>query len=210
MRIIFIGAPNSGKGTQSAILSDHFSIPIISPGNEYRRQIELGTEIGILASQTINKGNFMPDNTTNEMVSNRIKESDCKNGFIFDGYPRSQNQLDAIDYKIDMVIELKISIDLIIKRSKSRWVHSSGRSYNEIFNPPKVHGLDDITGEKLTQREDDLDENIVRNRISIYQEKTEVLKGGLMEIANYITINADKNIGEVTEDILSCASKINT
>ena len=175
MRIIMLGGPGAGKGTQSAFLTEHYSIPQISTGDMLRSAIAEETPVGIEAKKLMDKGNLVPDDVITKLVGERIKQDDCAKGFLLDGFPRTIAQADALksrNLRLDAVVEIDVNHEVIIKRISGRRVHeASGRVYHITNNPPKVAGIDDDTGEPLTQRDDDL-EDTVRHRLKVYETKT--------------------------------------
>lgn len=178
MRIILLGMPGSGKGTQAQFLMDRYGIPQISTGDMLRAAIKAGTPLGLKAKGCMDKGELVPDEIVIELVKQRIKEADCAKGFILDGFPRTIQQAEALrgaGVEIDYVIELEVGDDEILRRMSGRRVHlASGRTYHVEFNPPKVPGTDDVTGEPLIQRADD-NEETVKKRIATYHAQTKPL-----------------------------------
>ncbi|WP_028357817.1 adenylate kinase [Brackiella oedipodis] len=178
MRIILLGPPGAGKGTQATFITKKYNIPQISTGAMLRAAIQEQTELGRLAKQVIEKGELVSDDIIIGLVEERIKQDDCKNGFLFDGFPRTIPQAQALvdrHINIDYVIEIAVPDSEIIERISGRRVHpASGRSYHIKFNPPKQEGLDDETGEALEQRDDDKEET-VRKRLEVYQQQTQPL-----------------------------------
>lgn len=175
MRIILLGAPGAGKGTQAQYLTEKFNIPQISTGDMLRAAVKAGTPLGIKAKAVMDAGQLVSDDIIIGLVQERITEDDCANGFLFDGFPRTIPQADALKdagVKIDAVVEIDVDNEEIIKRMSGRRVHpGSGRTYHVVFNAPKVEGKDDVTGEDLIQREDDKEET-VRARLKVYDEQT--------------------------------------
>ena len=175
MKVILLGPPGAGKGTQAEVLCKHFKIPHISTGNILREAIESGSRFGAEAKKLMDKGILVSDEVIVGIVVERISEEDCKLGFLFDGYPRTIPQaeaLDSNDVNIDLVIELDVPDDVIINRMSGRRVHlPSGRNYHIDFNKPKIDGKDDISGEPLVQREDDKKET-VRDRLEVFRSQT--------------------------------------
>ena len=175
MKIVLLGAPGSGKGTQAKFISEKFGIPHISTGDMLRLEKESGSERGLLIASLIDNGQFVSDEMIIEMIEDRIAQADCQNGFILDGFPRTHAQafkLNKMGIHVDHVIEIRVPFDLIVERITGRLVHEpSGRVYHKIFNKPKVDGLDDETGEPLIQRKDDTAE-VILPRLSTYAEKT--------------------------------------
>ncbi|CAB3735137.1 Adenylate kinase [Achromobacter denitrificans] len=178
MRLILLGPPGAGKGTQAAFLTQHFGIPQISTGDMLRAAVKAGTPLGIEAKKVMDAGGLVSDEIIIGLVQDRLKQSDCANGYLFDGFPRTIPQADALKsagVKLDYVVEIEVPEEDIIERMSGRRVHQpSGRSYHVRFNPPKVEGRDDVTGEELIQRDDDREET-VRNRLSVYREQTRPL-----------------------------------
>jgi adenylate kinase len=178
MRIILLGLPGAGKGTQAQFLMQRYKIPQISTGAMLRAEVAAGTAIGKQAQKYMDAGNLVPDELVIEMVKKRIAQPDCKNGFIIDGFPRTVAQAEALrasNIDIDYVIEIEVGDHEILRRMSGRRVHpASGRTYHVEFNPPKVEGKDDVTGEPLVQRPDDTDET-VNKRIASYHALTKPL-----------------------------------
>jgi adenylate kinase len=178
MRIILLGLPGAGKGTQAQFLIDRFKIPQISTGDMLRAEIKAGTALGVEAKNYMDAGALVPDHLVTEMAKQRVTQRDCVNGFIIDGFPRTIAQaesLRAAGIDIDFVVEIEVADDEILRRMSGRRVHpGSGRSYHIEFNPPKVPGKDDLTGEPLVQRPDD-NEETVKKRIANYHAQTKPL-----------------------------------
>jgi adenylate kinase len=178
MRIILLGMPGAGKGTQAQFLMDRYHIPQISTGDMLRAAIKTGTPLGQEAKRYMDKGELVPDRLVIELVRQRVKESDCARGFIVDGFPRTIPQAQALrDAGVDMdcVVEIAVGDDEILRRMSGRRVHlASGRTYHVTFNPPRVPGKDDVTGEDLVQRADD-NEETVKRRIVNYHSQTQPL-----------------------------------
>ena len=178
MRIILLGLPGAGKGTQAQFLMQRYKIPQISTGAMLRAEVDAGSAIGKQAQKYMNAGNLVPDQLVIEMVKQRIAQADCKNGFIIDGFPRTVAQAEALrasNIDIDFVVEIEVGDHEILRRMSGRRVHpASGRTYHVEFNPPKVQGKDDVTGEPLVQRPDDKEET-VNKRISSYHALTKPL-----------------------------------
>ncbi|RTE65843.1 adenylate kinase [Amphritea opalescens] len=175
MRIILLGAPGAGKGTQAQYICEKYGIPQISTGDMLRAAVKAGTPLGIEAKKVMDAGGLVSDDIIIGLVKERITESDCANGFLFDGFPRTIPQADAMKdagVAIDAVVEIDVADEEIIKRMAGRRVHpGSGRTYHTIFNPPATEGKDDVTGEALVQREDDKEET-VRQRLDVYHDQT--------------------------------------
>lgn len=180
MRLILLGAPGAGKGTQATFIKEKFNIPQISTGDMLRAAVKAGTPMGLAAKKVMDAGGLVSDDIIIGLVKDRLKEADCKNGYLFDGFPRTIPQADAMKeagVAIDYVLEIDVPDSAIIERMSGRRVHpASGRTYHVKFNPPKAEGRDDVTGEELIQRDDDHEET-VRKRLSVYHEQTEVLVG---------------------------------
>ncbi len=178
MRLILLGAPGAGKGTQANFIKEKFNIPQISTGDMLRAAVKAGTPLGVAAKKVMDAGGLVSDDIIIGLVKERIKDADCTNGFLFDGFPRTIPQAEAMKEAgvgIDYVVEIDVDDAEIIKRMSGRRVHlASGRTYHVIFNPPKVEGRDDATGEDLIQREDDKEET-VRKRLEVYHSQTKPL-----------------------------------
>lgn len=178
MRIILLGAPGAGKGTQAKYIMEKFGIPQISTGDMLRAAVKAGTELGLKAKDIMASGGLVSDDLIIALVKERISEDDCKDGFLFDGFPRTIPQAESLveaGIVIDNVIEIHVDDEVIVSRLSGRRVHcGSGRIYHVTFNPPKQEGLDDQTGEELIQRDDDQEETI-RKRLEVYHEQTEPL-----------------------------------
>ncbi|GGB96144.1 adenylate kinase [Oxalicibacterium flavum] len=178
MRLILLGAPGAGKGTQAGFIKDKFNIPQISTGDMLRAAVKEGTQLGLAAKKIMDEGGLVSDDIIIGLVKDRLKQPDCANGYLFDGFPRTIPQADAMKeagVAIDYVLEIDVPDSAIIERMSGRRVHpASGRTYHVKFNPPKTEGKDDVTGEELIQRDDDKEET-VRKRLSVYHDQTEVL-----------------------------------
>ncbi|MBX3607410.1 MAG: adenylate kinase [Piscinibacter sp.] len=178
MRLILLGAPGAGKGTQAAFICKHFGIPQISTGDMLRAAVKAGTELGLAAKRVMDSGALVSDDIIIGLVKERIAQPDCARGFLFDGFPRTIPQAEAMKtagVKLDVVLEIDVPDSAIIERMSGRVFHiASGRSYHVKFNPPKVPGKDDVTGEDLIQRDDDKEET-VRKRLAVYQSQTRPL-----------------------------------
>ncbi len=178
MRLILLGAPGAGKGTQAQFICDKYNIPQISTGDMLRAAVKAGTPLGLEAKKVMDAGGLVSDDIILGLVKERITEDDCANGFLFDGFPRTIPQAEALKEQgvpLDYVVEINVDDEEIIKRMSGRRVHlASGRTYHTIFNPPKVEGKDDETGEDLIQREDD-NEETVRKRLDVYHSQTKPL-----------------------------------
>jgi adenylate kinase len=178
MRLILLGPPGAGKGTQAAFLTQRYGIPQISTGDMLRAAVKAGTPLGLAAKKVMDSGGLVSDEIIIGLVQDRLKQPDCASGYLFDGFPRTIPQADALKnagVKLDYVVEIEVPDSDIITRMSGRRVHpASGRSYHVTFNPPKVEGKDDVTGEPLVQRDDDREET-VRNRLNVYQQQTRPL-----------------------------------
>ena len=178
MRLILLGPPGAGKGTQAAFITQHFGIPQISTGDMLRAAVKAGTPLGIEAKKIMDAGGLVSDDLIIGLVKDRLKQADCNNGYLFDGFPRTIPQADALKHAnvaLDFVVEIAVPEQDIIERMSGRRVHpASGRSYHIRFNPPKVAEQDDQTGEPLVQRDDDKEET-VRHRLTVYQNQTRPL-----------------------------------
>jgi len=178
MRLILLGAPGAGKGTQASFICQHYGIPQISTGDMLRAAVKAGTDMGLAAKKVMDSGGLVGDDIIIGLVKERIAQPDCANGFLFDGFPRTIPQADAMKQagvKLDCVLEIDVPFDAIIERMSGRRVHvASGRTYHVRFNPPKHEGLDDHTGEALIQRDDDKEET-VKKRLEVYSAQTRPL-----------------------------------
>lgn len=178
MRLILLGPPGAGKGTQATFITQQFGIPQISTGDMLRAAVKAGTELGRQAKQVMDAGGLVSDALIIGLVRDRLTQPDCSNGYLFDGFPRTLPQADALKdagIDLDFVVEIDVPEEDIIERMSGRRVHpASGRTYHVRFNPPKVDGQDDVTGEPLVQRDDDREET-VRHRLSVYRDQTRPL-----------------------------------
>jgi adenylate kinase len=178
MRLILLGAPGAGKGTQAGFIKEKFNIPQISTGDMLRAAVKAGTPLGLAAKKIMDEGGLVSDDIIIGLVKDRLKEADCAHGYLFDGFPRTIPQADAMKdagVAIDYVLEIDVPDEAIVERMSGRRVHpTSGRTYHVKFNPPKAEGRDDATGEELIQRDDDKEET-VKKRLSVYHDQTEVL-----------------------------------
>jgi len=197
IRIILLGGPGAGKGTQANYIKAHFDIPQISTGDMLRNAVKAGTELGMMAKKIMDSGGLVSDDIIINLVKERIAESDCAKGFLFDGFPRTIPQAEALkaaDVFIDCVVEIDVADEEIIRRMSGRRVHPvSGRTYHVEFNPPKVENRDDVTGELLIQRDDDKEET-VRKRLAVYHEQTEPLVTYYTEWSDTDSRNAPRYI----------------
>jgi adenylate kinase len=180
MRVILLGAPGSGKGTQAQAITEKFNIPQISTGDMLRAAVRAGTPLGLEAKKIMDAGQLVSDDIILGLIKERIQADDCKNGFLLDGFPRTIAQADGLDtmgVSIDSVVEFVVDDEEIVKRMSGRRSHpASGRVYHVVFNPPKEEGKDDVTGEPLVQRDDDKEET-VRKRLKVYHDQTKPLVG---------------------------------
>jgi adenylate kinase len=178
MRLILLGPPGAGKGTQAAYITEHFGIPQISTGDMLRAAVKAGSSLGIAAKKIMDAGGLVSDEIIIGLVKDRLTQPDCRKGYLFDGFPRTIPQADALKHanvSLDFVVEIAVPEEDIIERMSGRRIHpASGRSYHIRFNPPKVAEQDDVTGEKLVQREDDK-EQTVRHRLQVYRDQTRPL-----------------------------------
>jgi adenylate kinase len=211
MRIILLGAPGAGKGTQAQILKDKFNIPQISTGDMLRAAIKANTKLGLEAKQFMDSGALVPDQLIIELVKERIQDSDCMQGFLLDGFPRTIPQAEAMKeatITIDMVIEIDVPDNVILDRLSGRRTHlASGRIYHIHNNPPKIQGKDDVTGEDLVQRDDDKEETILK-RLNVYHSQTKPLVDYYLkwsasenEGLRYIKINGLGNVNDIQKSI---------
>ncbi|MBN2896356.1 MAG: adenylate kinase [Campylobacterales bacterium] len=210
MNIILLGAPGAGKGTQAQFLTKAFEIPQISTGDMLRAAIKAGSELGVLAKSFMDEGKLVTDEIIIGLVKERIAQEDCRNGFLLDGFPRTVPQADALKeagVSIDAVIEIDVPDEVIVERMSGRRVHlASGRTYHVRFNPPKVEGIDDETGEALVQRADD-QEAIVLDRLRVYHDQTQPLVDYYHNLSQslaslkYIRIDGTQSIDTVEKAI---------
>ncbi|MBU0539494.1 MAG: adenylate kinase [Gammaproteobacteria bacterium] len=211
MRVILLGPPGAGKGTQAQFISEKFAIPQISTGDMLRAAVKAGSPLGLQVKEVMASGGLVSDETIIGLVKERITQDDCKNGFLFDGFPRTIPQAEALinaGVIIDNVVEIAVADEDIVMRMSGRRSHEgSGRTYHIVFNPPKQEGLDDVTGEKLIQREDD-QEDTVRNRLNVYHEQTKPLVSfyGSLEgehAPKYSRIEGVGSVAEITSRVFS-------
>jgi adenylate kinase len=214
MRLILLGAPGAGKGTQANYIKEKFGIPQISTGDMLRAAVKAGTPLGLVAKKVMDAGQLVSDDLIINLVKERIKESDCANGFLFDGFPRTIPQAEAMKIAgihVDFVVEIEVPDVDIIQRMDGRRAHlASGRTYHIIFNPPKVAGKDDVTGEPLVQRPDDAAET-VKKRLEVYHEQTRPLvdyytaweKSGAKGAARCINIPGIGSVDAIRERIFA-------
>jgi adenylate kinase len=203
MNLIFLGPPGAGKGTIAALVKEFYKIPHISTGDLFRAAIHQETELGKKVKAILAAGDLVPDEVTIEMVKQRLQEDDAKNGYILDGFPRTIPQAEALATfaEIDCVVNFNVSRELIIKRLSGRRVaKKSGRVYHIIYNPPKVDGICDESGEPLIQRDDDKEEAII-NRLQVYKEQTEPLIAYYRNANKLVDIDSSKSVDEIVEDL---------
>ncbi|MEH3087545.1 MAG: adenylate kinase [Xylophilus ampelinus] len=217
MRLILLGAPGAGKGTQATFICQKYGIPQISTGDMLRAAVKAGTPLGVQAKSVMDAGALVSDDLIINLVKERLEQDDCSNGFLFDGFPRTIAQAEALRHagiKLDYVLEIDVPFSAIIERMSGRRSHpASGRTYHVKFNPPVVPGKDDVTGEDLIQRDDDR-EDTVRKRLDVYSNQTRPLVDYYSEWARsapdaapkYRTISGIGTVTEITERVLSALS----
>jgi adenylate kinase len=218
MRVILLGGPGAGKGTQANYIKERYNIPQISTGDMLRAAVKAGTPLGVEAKKVMDAGGLVSDDIILGLVDERIKAPDCANGYLFDGFPRTLAQADALKdkgVKIDAVVEIDVDDNEIIKRMSGRRVHlASGRTYHVVFNPPKEEGKDDETGEPLIQRDDD-QEATVRERLNVYHDQTEPLiayyskwaASGEANAPKYVKINGIGKVDAIRDAIFAGLDK---
>ena len=219
MRLILLGGPGAGKGTQANVVKDKYGIPQISTGDMLRAAVKAGTALGMEAKGYMDSGGLVPDEVIIGLVKERIQESDCQKGFLFDGFPRTIPQADAMKaagVPIDAVVDIDVPDEEIIKRMSGRRAHlASGRTYHIVFNPPKIEGKDDETGEPLVQRDDDKEET-VKKRLDVYHDQTEPLidyykkweSSGEAGAPKYVHINGVGTLDAITGQIVGALDKL--
>ena len=219
MRLILLGGPGAGKGTQANYIKDKYQIPQISTGDMLRAAVTAGTDLGKKAKEYMDSGGLVPDDVIIGLVQERIKEPDCGKGFLFDGFPRTIPQADAMKeagVPIEAVVDIDVPDEEIIKRMSGRRVHlASGRTYHVTFNPPNQEGKDDATGEPLIQRDDDQEET-VRKRLDVYHAQTEPLidyyknweNTGETQAPTYIRIEGVGKVDEIRDSIFNALDKV--
>ena len=216
MRIVLLGAPGAGKGTQAASIRDKFNIPQISTGDMLRAAVREGAALGLEAKKVMDAGELVSDELIMGLVKDRVSRDDCRRGYLFDGFPRTLGQAEAMQREnipIDCVVEIVVADEEIIKRLGGRRVHpGSGRVYHVLFNPPRQPGIDDVSGEALVQREDDT-EATVRKRLQVYHEQTAPLTrfyGGLggPEAPAYLRTDGAGDVREITKNLLEGLEKL--
>jgi adenylate kinase len=218
MRMILLGGPGAGKGTQANYIKERYGIPQISTGDMLRAAVKAGTEMGLAAKKIMDAGGLVSDEIIIGLVKDRIQEADCAKGFLFDGFPRTIPQADAMKaagVPIDAVVEIDVPDEEIVKRMSGRRVHvASGRTYHIVFNPPKVDMKDDVTGEDLIQRDDDKEET-VKKRLDVYHSQTEPLIGyykkweqaGEASAPKYIKIEGVGKVDQIRDQIFAALDK---
>ena len=212
MRVILLGGPGAGKGTQANYIKEKYSIPQISTGDMLRSHVKAGTELGVAAKKIMDEGGLVSDDIIMGMVKERITDADCEQGYLFDGFPRTLAQADALkaaEVFVDAVVEIDVPDEEIIKRMSGRRVHlASGRTYHVLYNPPKEEGKDDVTGEPLIQRDDD-QEDTVKARLKVYHDQTEPLVAYYSKWAEqggegapkYVKINGIGGVNDIRDQI---------
>ncbi|WP_257264082.1 adenylate kinase [Endozoicomonas sp. ONNA2] len=216
MRVILLGAPGAGKGTQAQFIMEEYGIPQISTGDMLRTAIKNGTALGNRVKAVMDAGALVSDDIIIALVKERIAESDCANGFLFDGFPRTIPQAEALrdaGVAIDHVVEIAVDDEEIVKRMSGRRVHpKSGRTYHVVFNPPKEEGKDDVTGEALVQRADD-EEKTVRKRLGIYHDQTAPLVEFYQQAGGdtrYSRIEGVGTVDQIRQQVLYALKPVNT
>lgn len=214
MRLILLGGPGAGKGTQATFITEKYGIPQISTGDMLRAAVKAGTPLGLEAKKIMDKGGLISDEIITGMVKERVQEADCENGYLLDGFPRTIPQADAMrefGIDVDYVVEISVDDDEIIKRMSGRRAHlASGRTYHLIYNPPKEEGKDDVTGEPLVQRDDDKEET-VKKRLDVYHDQTEPLIDYYQTFANsgegnapvYVKIDGIGTVEEIKNKVFA-------
>ena len=215
MKVLLLGAPGAGKGTQAQFITQAFGIPQISTGDMLRAAIKAGTPLGLEAKKIMDAGGLVRDDIIIGMVKERIAEPDCANGFLFDGFPRTLAQAEtmvAAGVNLDAVVEIDVPDAAILERMSGRRVHlPSGRTYHVKYNPPKVAGKDDETGEDLVQRDDDKEET-VKKRLAVYHEQTEVLVDFYSKLTGehaprYIKVDGTQPVETVKENVITALQR---
>jgi len=214
MRLILLGGPGAGKGTQANYIKEKYGIPQISTGDMLRAHVKAGTELGVAAKKIMDAGGLVSDDIIIGMVKERLTQDDCKSGYLFDGFPRTIPQAEALKaagVPLDAVVEIDVPDEEIIKRMSGRRVHvASGRTYHVVFNPPKVAMKDDVTGEDLIQRDDDQEET-VKKRLDVYHAQTEPLvkfygdwgNTGAADAPKYIKVSGVGSVDSITAAVFA-------
>ncbi len=214
MRLILLGGPGAGKGTQASFITEKYGIPQISTGDMLRAAVKAGTPLGLEAKKIMDVGGLISDEIITGMVKERVAMSDCDGGYLLDGFPRTIPQADAmreLGINIDYVVEISVDDAEIIKRMSGRRAHlASGRTYHLVYNPPKQSGIDDITGEPLVQRDDDKEET-VKKRLDVYHEQTEPLIGYYREFSEssqtmapkYVKVEGIGSVDDIREKVFT-------
>ncbi|HKS15423.1 MAG TPA: adenylate kinase [Pseudomonas sp.] len=216
MRVILLGAPGAGKGTQAKFITEKFGIPQVSTGDMLRAAVKAGTPLGLEAKAIMDAGKLVSDELIINLVKDRIAQPDCVNGFLFDGFPRTIPQAQALvaaGVELDAVVEIAVADEEIVQRIAGRRVHeASGRVYHVVYNPPKVEGKDDLSGEELVQRKDDTEET-VRHRLSVYHDQTKPLVDFYQKLSNanggkpkYSHIEGVGSVEAITAKVLTALS----
>ena len=216
MRILLLGAPGAGKGTQAAFIKDKFNIPQISTGDMLRAAVRAGTALGLEAKKVMDAGELVSDDLIMDLVKDRIRQDDCRQGYLFDGFPRTLGQAEAMQREgilIDCVVEIVVADEEIIKRLDGRRIHpGTGRVYHILFNPPQQPGVDDVSGGALVQREDDK-EATVRKRLQVYHEQTAPLIRFYNDLSGrngpaYLRVDGAGDVREITKNLLEGLEKL--
>jgi len=213
VKVILLGPPGAGKGTQANLIKEKFNIPQISTGDMLRAAVSAGTPLGLEAKKVMDAGGLVSDELILGLVKERVNADDCENGYLLDGFPRTIAQADgmvSLGIDVDYVVEIKVEDSAIVSRMSGRRAHlASGRTYHVEFNPPKVEGKDDVTGEDIVQRDDDKEET-VKKRLDVYHEQTSPLVKYYTDLANqdesktkYVSVNGMNDVNDVMNDILS-------
>ncbi|MBD1391241.1 adenylate kinase [Neiella sp. HB171785] len=214
MRIILLGAPGAGKGTQAQVIMNKFGIPQISTGDMLRAAIKAGTPLGLEAKKVMDAGQLVSDDIIIGLVKERVAQEDCTDGFLLDGFPRTIPQADAMKdagISVDYVVEIDVPDEEIVKRMSGRRVHpGSGRTYHVVYNPPKVEGKDDVTGDDLVIRDDD-QEDTVRKRLGVYHDQTKPLidfytAEAAASATQYLKFDGTESVDQVSEKVLAALS----
>ncbi|HCS26971.1 MAG TPA: adenylate kinase [Spongiibacteraceae bacterium] len=214
MRVILLGPPGAGKGTQAQFICEHFSIPQISTGDMLRSAVNAESELGLQVKEVMTSGGLVSDDIIIALVKERIKEADCQNGFLFDGFPRTIPQAEALldaGVVIDKVLEIAVADEEIVSRMSGRRVHpASGRVYHVHNNPPKQTDIDDVSGEPLVQREDD-QEDTVRKRLAVYHEQTKPLVAFYQQlkgesVPDYARVEGVGDVSAIRDQVLAALS----